>query len=136
MGEPKKELITKLEKISALYKNTVKIQTEMDGFVPEDHYQRKVDVPDFPLEVHNAFDRKALDVLKNDLDHTADNAIEAMGRCYDEAYHPQKPNAPVKPTYKGADTGKSQEKQRKLRLISNIGLGVAIFFLFIKHIVA
>ena len=122
----KDELIKKLQKISKLCDNVIEIKSEIDNFEPQDNYQRKFVVPVFPGEYTN---RDEQDELKNSVDHTDDDAIEQMSSAYDDMYHPKKPSEPNKPTYKGANTGESKEKQRKLRLISNIGLGVAIFFL-------
>ena len=48
MGIAKNELIAKLEEISALYASTVAIQSQMDDFTPEDHYDRQIVVPPFP----------------------------------------------------------------------------------------
>lgn len=122
----KDELIKKLQKISKLCDNVLEIKSEIDNFVPQDNYPRKFIVPVFPGEYANEDER---DELESAVDHTDDDAIEQMSNAYDDMYHPEKPSEPNKPTYRGANTEKSKEKQHKLRLISNIGLGVAIFFL-------
>lgn len=122
----KDELIKKLQKISNLCDNVLEIKSEIDNFVPQDNYPRKFIVPVFPGEYANEDER---DELESAVNHTDDDAIEQMSNAYDDIYHPEKPSEPNKPTYKGANTEKSKEKQRKLRSISNIGLGVAIFFL-------
>ena len=122
----KDELIQKLQKISRLCDNILEIKDQIDSVDPEDHYPRKVSVPVFPGEYGDEDER---DEVKDLVDHTDENAIDQMGHIYDDIHHPKKPDDPIKPSYKGANTGKSQEKQFKLRLVSNIGLGVAIFFL-------
>lgn len=129
MDLTKNELIIKLEDISALHKKALAIKKKMLDFEPEDNYERTVKVPKFPLELNNEYDEEVLKLLENDVDHTAADAIEYMSKCYDTAYYPQKPAEYKEPTYKGADTRKSREKQSKFKLISNIGLGVCIFFL-------
>ncbi len=125
----KEALIKKLEAISVLYSRALAIKDKMNSFEPNDNYERKVDVPEFPLEVNNEYDEGVLDVLVDGLDHTADDAVEYMSRCYDKAYQPEKPAEFKKPKYEGGNTGESRAKQSKFRNISNIGLGVAIFFL-------
>ncbi len=129
MGFVKEELLIKLEAISRLHKKAIAIKEKMNNFEPEDNYERKVEVPEFPLDVNNKYDEGVLNILVYDVEHTADDAMEYISKYYDSAYHPKKPAEFKKPTYKGADTKTSLEKQRKLRLISNIGLGVSIFFL-------
>lgn len=126
VGLSKDKLIEKLQKISKLCDNVLEIKNEIDNFEPQDNYPRKIIVPIFPGDYANEDER---DELESAVEHTDDDAIEQMSNAYDDMYHPEKPSEPNKPTYKGANTGKSKEKQRKLRLISNIGLGVAIFFL-------
>lgn len=126
MSLNKSELIAKLEKISFLHHKALSIKHKMANFVPEDNYERKVIVPAFPGEYKDEEDREILECA---IKHEDEDAIEQMAETYDEMYHPKMPSEPVKPVYNGADTGKSKEKQRKLRLVSNIGLGVAIFFL-------
>ncbi len=126
MSLSKDELIQKLQEISKLCDNVLEIKDEIDSFVPQDNYPRKSVVPVFPGEYENEDER---DELKTSVDHTDDDAVDQMSEAYDDMYHPKKPTEPQKPVYKGADTGKSKEKQRKLRIISNIGLGVCIFFI-------
>jgi hypothetical protein len=122
----KDELIKKLQKISKLCDNVLEIKSEIDNFEPQDDYPRNFAVPVFPGEYANEDEREE---LESAVDHTDTDAIEQMSNAYDDMYHPKKPSEPRKPEFKGANTGKSKEKQNKLRLISNIGLGVAIFFL-------
>ena len=122
----KDELIQKLQKISELCDNVLAIKNEIDEFEPADHYPREVSVPAFPGEYQDADQRE---MLQNAVDHTDDNAMDQMGKAYDKIHHPKKPAEPQAPAYIGANTGKSREKQRKLRLLSNVGLAVAIFFL-------
>lgn len=126
MSLNKNELVAKLEEISFLHHKALSIKHKMANFVPEDNYDRKVTVPVFPGEYKDEEDREVLECA---IDHEDEDAIEQMAEVYDEMYHPKKPSEPIKPTYNGADTKKSKEKQRKLRLVSYIGLGVAIFFL-------
>lgn len=128
MSLTKVELINKLKEISSLYNNVIEIKGEMNNFEPEDNYKREIEVPKFPFEIKNEYDEKVFEVLNN-IGHTDDDALEFMSKCYDTAYHPKKPADFKKPTYNGADTSVCLEKQSKYKLISNLGLGVAIFFI-------
>ena len=71
------ELIGKLEKISGLYKATVAIRTEMDEFVPDDHYKREVIVPAFPGDFQTEEERA---VWTDRLDHTGAEAQRLRSR--------------------------------------------------------
>lgn len=126
MSLNKNELVAKLEEISVLYHKVLSIKHKMDDFEPEDNYNRKIKVPAFPGEDECGEERE---ILESEVDHKYEDAMEQMAEAYDDMYHPKKPTEPVKPSYTGADTQKSKAKQRKLRLISNIGLGIAIFFI-------
>ena len=125
----KEALIKKLEEISTLHHKVLFIKQKMNNYEPEDKYERKVEVPEFPLKANNDYDEGVFDILFNDIEHADDDAIESMSKCYDTAYHPKKPDEFKKPAFEGANTKASIEKQKKLKLISNIGLGVSIFFL-------
>lgn len=82
MGLPKNELIAKLEKISALYKDTVKIQAEMNEFEPDDCYDRQIYMPIFPGEDPD---------WEEYVDHKDLDAAEQMGALYANKYCPKKP---------------------------------------------
>lgn len=129
MGLTKEELVKKLEKISMLYDKVLSIKEKMEEFEPEDNYERKVNVPNFPGEYKSDYDKQVREVFENELDHTADEAIEYMSSCYDKAYHPQKPKEPPKPQFNDSYAAETKNKQAKYRNLSNIGLGVAIFFI-------
>ena len=53
LEQQKNELVAKLEDISEKYAEVVAIQSEMESFTPEDHYQREISVPKFPGEYEN-----------------------------------------------------------------------------------
>lgn len=122
------ELIAKLENIVDLRNKAAAIKIRMDNYEPEDNYERTVDVPVFPAECNNEYDKEVCKILVEDVDHTADDAIERMGKCYDAAYHPKKPADPQKPAYKGANTSDIEGKKSKMGCFSYIALGVCIFF--------
>ena len=75
MGMPKNELIAKLEEISALYASTVAIQSQMDDFTPEDHYDRQINVPQFPGEYKSEKERSAWQEL---IGHDEEDAVQIM----------------------------------------------------------
>ena len=125
MGEQKKELITKLEKISALYKNTVKIQAEMDEFVPEDNYKREVIVPAFPGDFQTEEERA---VWTDRLDHTGAEAPEVAEQAHRRFYGPQKPEKPKIKDFEKPEDRELRNKQTKFNGLSKIFAGIAIFF--------
>ena len=119
-GLTKSELITKLEEISALYTDATLIQAEMDGFVPDDHYERKIQVPHFPGQNPE---------WEEAVDHEAADAVEQMGKLYKQKYGPQ---CPVKPKIKEFEEPSSKEeenKKSKLGCLSYVAAGGCIFFL-------
>lgn len=91
MGMPKNELITKLEEISALYANTVAIQSQMDDFTPEDHYDRQVVVPQFPGEYKSEKERNAWQEL---IGHDEEDAVQIMDMAYERVHCPKEPAKP------------------------------------------
>lgn len=117
----KKELIKKLEAIWILHNKALSIKQKMEDFVPEDHYERKVEVPEFPLRVNNEYDEGVLKILVDDVEHTADDAMEHMSKCYDTAYHPKKPVEPVekkRPEPEKALTNEYKQKKGCLPLVA------------------
>ena len=91
MSMPKNELITKLEEISALYANTVAIQSQMDDFTPEDHYDRQVVVPQFPGEYKSEKERNAWKEL---IGHDEEDAVQIMDMAYERVHCPKEPAKP------------------------------------------
>ena len=91
MGMPKNELITKLEEISTLYANTVAIQSQMDDFTPEDHYDRQVVVPQFPGEYKSEKERNAWQEL---IGHDEEDAVQIMDMAYERVHCPKEPAKP------------------------------------------
>lgn len=86
---PKSELIQKMEEVSERYADVVTIQTEMDVFTPDDHYERTVRVPAFPGKDPQ---------WEKAIDHEDADAAEQMAELYDRTkcpIEPKKPN-PVK----------------------------------------
>lgn len=119
------ELIGKLEKISGLYKATVAIQSEMDEFVPEDHYKREVIVPAFPGDFQTEEERA---VWTDRLDHTGAEAPEVAEQAHRKFYGPKKPEKPKIKEFEKPENRELQKKQAKFGNLSKLSAGVAIFF--------
>lgn len=85
----KTDLIEKLNQISSLYSDVIRIKDKIDSFEPEDKYERKVSLPDFPYIDESSSD------FENIIAHDNKNAIEDMGELYDLVYQPKKPEEPV-----------------------------------------
>ena len=125
MGMPKNELIGKLEKILSLYKTTVAIRSEMDEFVPDDHYPREIIVPAFPGDFQTDEERM---VWTDHLDHTGADALEVAEQAHRRFYGPKEPE---KPKIKGFEKPVNRElriKQSKFNGLSQLFAGIAIFF--------
>lgn len=120
-----KELIAKLENISALYKKTVAIQSKMDEFEPEDSYKREVKVPAFPGKFQSEKERE---IWKEKLDHCYEDAVEIAEQVHRKNYGPQEPEKPVRKDYQRKVDSVLENKLSKLKIIGGIGIGVAIFF--------
>lgn len=111
MGMPKNELITKLEEISVRYKNTIVIQDEMDGFVPDDHYERKIRVSKFPGQVKE---------WEEAFDHESEDAVQMLEKAYERAYcpkEPAKPNIGKRPEHEPNLANELKKKQGCLPLV-------------------
>lgn len=91
MGMPKNELIAKLEEISALYAGTEAIQSQMDDFAPEDHYDRQIVVPQFPGEYKSEKERSAWLEL---IGHDEEDAVQIMDMAYERVHCPKEPAKP------------------------------------------
>lgn len=86
------ELISKLKEIYRLYQNTVEIEEEMEDFEPEDNYNRNIVLPQFPGNYRSEEERG---IWCNKIDHTAEDALQAIAYAYDTIYYPKKPDDPV-----------------------------------------
>ena len=125
MEQQKNELIAKLEDISAKFDKVVAIQSEMDEFTPEDHYEREISVPQFPGEYENENYRE---IWRNKLDHTLKEAVEIAERTHRSVFAPKKPEKFKEEDFKKPKNHALQEKQEKCKIRSFIGAGVGIFF--------
>lgn len=114
MGLSKEELIKKLEAISILHDRALSIKRKMNNFEPDDNYERKVKVLEFPLEIKNEYDEGVLDIIENEIDHTPDDAVEYMARCYDKAYQPEQPAEPKLAKQPAKDTSRTDEYTKKM----------------------
>ncbi len=126
MGLSKDELIKKLEAISSLYKRAMSVKMKMNDFEAEDNYERKVEVPKFPLEVNNEYDEGVFNILVDDVDHTADDAKEHMSKCYDAAYQPKEPTQQEPPKKPEKDTSRVDEHKNKKGCISLVACFVIV----------
>lgn len=106
----KNELIDKLEAIQELYLNTESISEEMEEFVPEDSYERKHVLPEFPGKYSNAEERED---LQESVEHEEDDAVELIGFSYDNAYKPREPEKPVFRSVPKAETPLVDELKKK-----------------------
>lgn len=122
----KNELITKLEEISALYRDTVAIKTEMNNFMPEDNYERKVLVPIFPGEYEDTGEREEWETL---IDHSDEDAVEQMAEEYDCRYAPREPAEPKIKNFDYSYDREFENRQSKLGCFSYIAAGICGFFL-------
>ena len=113
----KNELITKLEEISALYRDTVAIKTEMDSFVPEDNYDRKIIVPKFPGKYEDDEDRET---WVEAVDHRDKDSVKEIAKFYDEHYCPQKPSKPKLKDFEKPDDSSVKAKQSQFGCLSYI----------------
>jgi hypothetical protein len=120
------ELIGKLENISGLYAKTLEIQQQMEDFVPEDHYERKVEVPQFPGEYDTEKQRQ---LWREKLDHTYEGILELAERTHREVYGPKEPEKPQKKAFVNPEDTAFTQKRDKFNRYSLIALGVSIFFL-------
>lgn len=128
MGATREELLKKLEEISILHKKALNIKCKMNDFTPEDNYERKVEVPKFPLELKSEYDEGVCEVLEDNLDHTADDAVEEMSKCYDLSYRPEEPAEPKIKEFSFSEENKYSNKKSKLGCLSYLAVGVTIFF--------
>lgn len=126
MSLSKEDLIRKLEKISVLYDKSMSIQLKMDDFIPEDNYERKILVPDFPSTYVNDAD---IQELEESIDHSDEDALEQMGEVYDRHYAPLKPEEPKIKNFEYSDSSESRNKQSKFGCLSYLAAGISAFFL-------
>lgn len=118
------ELIGKLENISGLYAKTLEIQQQMEDFVPEDHYERKVEVPQFPGD----FPSGEREVWQDRLDHTDENAPLIAEKVHRDMYGPKEPPKPKTKAFQKQEDSQLHNQQTKFENLSKLSLGVAIFF--------
>lgn len=126
MSLQKKELIGKLEETWSLYQKTMAIKAEMDRFMPEDHYERKVTVPQFPGDFQTERERQ---VWVDRLDHTDAGAPKVAELAHRDFYGPKEPEKPKKQAFEKLEGGELHEKQVKFGRLSKVSAGFAIFFL-------
>lgn len=128
MSLSKEELIRKLEAILALHNKAVAIKIKMNNFEPDDNYERKIEVPEFPGEYNDEHQQEVREILENEVDHEADDAIEYMSRCYDAAYLPTKPEEPKIKKFDYSNDSEYNNKKSKLGCFSYLAAGVSVFF--------
>ena len=126
MNLNKKELIEKLERISALWERGLEIKEEMDTFAPKDNYERKIVVPIFPGEYESEAERK---VLQSKCEHKSKNAVEQMRSLHKSIYAPKEPQKPNLKAFKAPDeTDEEKNKSSKYGCLSIAGALIAGFF--------
>lgn len=121
MGSDKKDLIAKLEEISAQYAEVIAIKSEMDGFVPEDCYNRKVIVPQFLGEYANDKERNA---WQEAIEHDRDDAIQEMAKAYKYVRAPKQPKKPEISKEPTLDTKTEAECKQKGGCFPVVGIFV------------
>lgn len=119
MSSNKAELMAKLEKISELYENTLAIQNKMDNYVPDDNYERKIVVPEFP-------ENKS---WKSFINHSNENAVRLMAAQHESHYAPKKPDELKIKDFEYEEDPAYTARQTKLRGLSYAAGGISIFFL-------
>ena len=119
------ELIDKLKTISGLYENAQQIQSEMDEFEPQDHYERKIEVPAFPGDFPSEQER---DVWADRLDHTDENAVEVAEAAHRKFYAPKEPTKPGENQFQKPSFSELENKRAKFGGLSKLSAGIAIFF--------
>ncbi len=110
MSANKNELITKLEKISELYSDTVQIAKEIKDFTPEDNYKRKHAKPKFTALPDEGFE----DII----DHDDADAEEIMALGYEKAMAPKRPEKPVIEEFKSP----SRSTTKNMGCLSWVGI--------------
>lgn len=125
MALQKNELLTKLGKIRNLYEETVSIRSEMDTFVPEDCYEREIEVPEFPGEYESERIRA---LWRDKLDHTYEGAVAIAEKTHREVFSPKAPDKLKLPAFEKPKNRELLDKQAKYRSRSFVGAGVGIFF--------
>lgn len=120
------ELVEKLEKIAGLYQKTQQIRSEMEAFSPEDHYERKVNVPPFPGKFDSEEERE---IWSDQLDHTEEDAPEFVEKMHRKHYSPEAPAKPKLREFKEDSDSALQNKQSKFGCLSTAAAAIAIFFL-------
>ncbi len=125
MDSNTKELIEKLETISALYKDVLAINQKKNSFVPKDEYERSIAVPDFP-EVEEG--EKDKSILMKAVEHKGESAEHLMGAAHKELYAPKEPVKPEKKKFIAKTDAKAKDKENRLGCLSFLAIGISIFF--------
>lgn len=123
MSLSRKELIQKLETISALYNKTVAIKEKMDAYTPDDNYERKVTVPRFPGVFQ---DERARATFRDRVDHTDPDALELMSQCYDNVFSPKRPIEPPKPRFNAPSNYDNEKSQKNIGCFSYAMIGLFV----------
>lgn len=126
MSLPKKELTARLQKISDLYTHTLAIQSEMDNFVPEDIYQRTIQLPPFPGAFANEKHRQ---MWKDKLDHTYEGAVDIAERTHREVYAPKQPEKPMQKVFTPVWDSAHEAQIKKYSYRFGMALAIGAFFL-------
>jgi uncharacterized membrane protein YeaQ/YmgE (transglycosylase-associated protein family) len=119
------DLVAKLKTILDLYQNTQQVQEQMDNFQPEDHYVRKVKVPQFPGTFRSEEEREA---WRDKLDHLDDDAIETAEQVHRKFYAPKEPEKPRLKEFQKINDKELQNKQSQFGCLSQVAAGIAGFF--------
>lgn len=114
----KKELIEKLEEISALQHKAVSIRRKMDNFEPEDNYERKIKVPVFPGDYE---DEEKRECLEEAIDHEEEDAVKQISEVFDRYFLPKEPNKPnygTRPENESVHIDELKKKQGCLPIVA------------------
>lgn len=125
MSHDKNSLIEKLETISDLWDKGVGIKTKMDSFVPEDNYERKIIVPNFPEMTKSDTENCRL----INFDHTSEDAVETIRNLHKVSFAPKEPQKPKIKDFKAPDEPLEEKNKLSIyRCVKIVGIAVAIFF--------
>lgn len=125
MSLTKSELIEKLSIISSKYDKVCEIKEKIEKVVPEDNYERKVNLPPLTGKKDNE-ENEAL--LRKMIDHEdKEKAIEGIKILYEAVNKP--PQMPEKPTKKEFKAPEKAGAIGGFRIFAGFLVAVAVFFL-------
>lgn len=124
----RKELVTKLENIDALYTNIKNLEHRMAHYEPEDNYPRQVVLPPFPIQCRTNKPEEERNLWVTAIPHEHKDAPRAVQEMHRKYYAPKAPEEPKMPVFKEVTNSTEKEKQNKNGCLSKGLFAVAGFF--------